>query len=605
MSTSVTPDDTSQRSADAGPRVPLIATDGAAGARRLEIQRTAAEVFDWPDLHPDQLRAMEEVMAGRDVLAVLPTGAGKSAIYQVPAVLVDGPTVVVSPLIALQQDQIDGLARTGAPRAVAVNSTLRAADRDAAWADLRAGRARYLFLSPEQLARDDVVAAVRELGVGLFVVDEAHCVSAWGHDFRPDYLRLGQVIDRLGRPPVVALTASAAPPVQEDIVSRLGLHDNAAVIASFDRPELQLTVEHAADDEHKRAAVVARVRELAAAHPAARGLVYTSSRRDTGRYADELTAHGLAAAAYHAGMRAADRTAVHEDFVAGRTRIVVATSAFGMGIDVPDVRFVVHSAVPESLDTYYQQIGRAGRDGDPALVALFYRAEDVHLQNFLTASRLPTKALLDIARVLSQAGRTVTPDELAGEVDATPGRRTRALNLLEQVGAVRNDADGLSWADSELTPAGARRRARRVADRHHELIRSRVEMMRGYAETTACRRQFLLGYFGEQLSAPCGNCDPCRDGTAHRHAAAAPTSGDPALTANAVGAGGRGRARPAGHRTDRCRHRRRPAGGAPGRRRHDPRRLTGPVAPSVTQQSMLDRCPTSSSCSTGFRSDGR
>src|SRR5947209_7155428 len=191
---------------------------------------------------------MEQVMAGQDVLAVLPTGAGKSAIYQVPALLLDGPTLVVSPLLALQRDQMEGLENSSAPEAVALNSAQRAPEQRHAWEAVREGDAEYLFLSPEQLAKDEVVEQLAGLGVSLFVVDEAHCVSAWGHDFRPDYLRLGPVIERLGHPPVIALTATAAPPVRKEIVERLGLRDPAEVIASFDRPELRLAVETLADE---------------------------------------------------------------------------------------------------------------------------------------------------------------------------------------------------------------------------------------------------------------------------------------------------------------------------------------------------------------------
>src|SRR3712207_3208123 len=231
---------------------------------------------------------MEGLMAGRDVLAVLPTGAGKSAIYQVPALLLPGPTLVVSPLLALQQDQVDGIDASSAPEAVAVNSAQRSADRRHAWKAVGEGDAEYLFLSPEQLAKDEVVDELARLNVGLFVVDEAHCVSAWGHDFRPDYLRLGPVIERLGHPPVAALTATAALPVRNDIVTRLRLRDHAEVIASFDRPNLRLAVEHASDERRKRDSVVLRVRTFMADPETPRGLVYTASRNDTDFYADEL-----------------------------------------------------------------------------------------------------------------------------------------------------------------------------------------------------------------------------------------------------------------------------------------------------------------------------
>ncbi|MGY1883861.1 RecQ family ATP-dependent DNA helicase [Blastococcus sp. SYSU DS0753] len=486
---------------------------------RDALQQVAADTFGWPELHPEQLEAMDQVMAGRDVLAVLPTGAGKSAIYQVPALLKDGPTLVVSPLLALQRDQMEGIDDTAAPEAVAVNSAQRAGQTRHAWDAVREGDAEYLFLSPEQLAKDDVLDELAGLGISLFVVDEAHCVSAWGHDFRPDYLRLGTAIERLGHPPVLALTATAALPVRRDIVERLGLRDAAEVVASFDRPNLRLAVERQSDDRRKRSAVIVRVSGLMSDPSTRGGLVYVASRKDAGYYADELAQLGHRVAAYHAGMKAADRERVHEQFLDGEVDVVVATSAFGMGIDKPDVRFVVHASAPESLDSYYQQIGRAGRDDEPAEICLFYRAEDLHLQTFLTASHAPHEALEDVAEALEEHDEPVRARELAEEVDVSPARRTRAVNLLEQAGAGGTTEDGrLEFLDDDQAPAEAVHQAVEVADTHQRLIRSRIEMMRGYAETTGCRRQFLLGYFGEQLPQPCGNCDTCEAGTAREHA---------------------------------------------------------------------------------------
>ncbi len=487
-----------------------------------DLRRVAKDVFGWPELHPEQLEAMEQVMAGRDVLAVLPTGAGKSAIYQVPAVLVDGPALVVSPLLALQRDQVEALEEHAHREAVVVNSAQRAAEQREAWEAVREGEADYLFLAPEQLAKDEVVDRLAEAGVGLFVVDEAHCVSAWGHDFRPDYLRLAPVIARLGHPPVVGLTATAALPVRRDIVERLELRDPAIVVASFDRPNLHLAVERAASDEDKRASVVTRVRTLTADPQTRRGLLYVSSRKDAEWYADELSQVGVRAAAYHAGMKGADRREVEERFHRDDVDVVVATSAFGMGIDKPDVRFVVHSAAPESLDSYYQHIGRAGRDGEPAEVTLFYRPEDLHVQTFLTASKPPEKALEEVAEDLAGEDGPVAPKDLAEEVDVPAAQRTRAVNLLEQAGAVATTEDGaLEYLDPSLEPEQAVEEAVEVAETHQRLIRSRIEMMRGYAETLGCRRQFLLGYFGEQLPEPCGNCDTCDSGTAYDTASAA------------------------------------------------------------------------------------
>ncbi|MEV7046549.1 RecQ family ATP-dependent DNA helicase [Amycolatopsis sp. NPDC051061] len=473
-----------------------------------ELRRLAARRFGWTELTAGQTEAMAAVCDGLDVLVVLPTGAGKSAIYQVPALVLPGPTVVVSPLLALQRDQIEGLDAAAVPAAVALDSRQSAADRERVWDAIRDGSAEYVFLSPEQLAKDEVVAGLAGAGVSLFVVDEAHCVSSWGHDFRPDYLRLAPVVERLGRPPVLALTATAAAPVRADITASLRLRDPRQVVASFDRPNLHLAVARFTDDAAKRAAVVDRVAELPGS-----GLVYTASRRETEDYAAELAARGIRAFAYHGGMKGADRDDVHRRFAAGETDVVVATSAFGMGIDQPDVRFVVHASVPDSVDTYYQQIGRAGRDGEPAEVLLCYRPEDLARQRFLTRSAPPEDELRAVVEALRDEPRDRR--RLAQAVPGPSGRRTRALNLLERCGAVLAGPDGrFALTDPRAGTDAVVERAHEAAERAAELIRSRVEMIRAYAETTGCRRRFLLGYFGEELDAPCGYCDTCESGAA-------------------------------------------------------------------------------------------
>ena len=471
-------------------------------SRRL--QRRARRVYGWKRLRPEQLAAMEAVMKRRDTLVVMPTGAGKSAVYQVPGLLLDGPTVVVSPLVALQRDQVQGLLRRSGPDAAAVNSSQSWGENEAVWDRISEGDVDFLFLAPEQLAKDEVVEQLAAANPALFVVDEAQCVSSWGHDFRPDYLRLRQVIDRLGRPPVLALTASAAAPVRADIIARLGMREVREIVTGFDRPNIHLEVVPFQDDAVKRRAVV----ERAAAEPKP-GLVYAATRRDAEDYARELADLGLDAAAYHAGLPAGRRSEVHDRFLHGGLDVVVATSAFGMGIDKPDVRFVLHASVPGSLDAYYQEIGRAGRDGQPARAVLAYRPQDLGMQRFFAAGRPDPDTIGQVARRLKSHHAPVSPSRLREETRLTASRLTAVVNLLEQVEAVRTTPEGDLEPVEGVSAARAARQAAELGDAHQQLERSRVDMMRGYAETTGCRRRFLMGYFGQAQDAPCGCCDQC------------------------------------------------------------------------------------------------
>ncbi|WP_413755476.1 RecQ family ATP-dependent DNA helicase [Streptomyces sp. MMBL 11-3] len=489
------------------------------------LRRTAADVFGWEELRPGQLTAMESVMAGRDTLAVMPTGAGKSAVYQVAGVLLPGPTVVVSPLIALQRDQLAGLRRRGVPDAVAVNSAQSAAETEAAWTAVREAKAEFLFLSPEQLAKDEVVERLADARPSLFVVDEAQCVTAWGHDFRPDYLRLSQAVRRVGRPTVLALTATAAPPVREEIVRRLAMEDPSLVVAGFDRPNITMEVRRFLNDADKRRTVV----ERAAGEPKP-GIVYTATRKDAEEYAAELSELGLHADAYHAGLTADERSRAHDAFLAGETDVVVATSAFGMGIDKEDVRFVLHASVPGSLDAYYQEIGRAGRDGAPSVAVLHYRSEDSGLQRLFATQTPDEDTLREIAALIHEHGGPVSLDELGERTDLSRRRVTAAGNFLEQAGAVSTDADGRVVPVPGVTAEDAAALAAEEAQARRHMEQSRLEMMLGFAETTGCRRRFLLGYFGEPYEAPCGACDVCSS------LAADDTAGE--------GAGGAGEDRP-------------------------------------------------------------
>jgi ATP-dependent DNA helicase RecQ len=496
----------------------------SASVRTRRIREFAREVLGFEEFRPGQEQAMQSVVAGRDTLAVLPSGAGKTAIYQVAGQLLDGPVVVVSPLIALQRDQVERLAEIEdqAGRPAQLNSTMSAGDQQEVLEALGDGSVRFVFLAPEQLAKPEVVDAVREAGPALFVVDEAHCVSAWGHDFRPDYLRLGGVIEQLGHPTVLALTATAAPPVRAEIVERLEMRDAQVVVAGFDRPEIRLEVDQYADAHGKKQGVLDRVlTELGEGRGP--GIVYSATRRSTEQIAAELTDRGLRVRPYHAGLSRAEREDTQRAWMDDELDVVVATTAFGMGIDKPGTRFVVHAEPADSVDSYYQEIGRAGRDGEPALAVLVYRQEDLGLRRFFAAGTPAEEELQQVAGLVAAAAAAGIEDgvdvkDLREETGRAATPLTRDLNLLEQVSAVVLDEEGAAHPAADApSPGEAAAAARELAEHHERVDQSRVEMMRGYAETTECRRQFLLGYFGEQLDEPCGNCDNCSAGTAQHH----------------------------------------------------------------------------------------
>lgn len=475
------------------------------------IQEVARESFGWDELRPRLAEAMEVLLDGGDVLAIMPTGYGKSSLYQVTGTILGGVTIVVSPLISLQEDQVRALGEaTGVPRAFAINSSAGQRERERDWEALESGEPGFAFLAPEQLANPEVRERLRSLPVSLFAVDEAHCVSSWGHDFRPDYLLLGDVIDELGHPPVVAMTATGAPPVRAEIGERLRMHRPRLFATGFDRPNLRLEVRRYEEDSEKRSGVVGQVRGLDGT-----GLVYTATRKDAELYAEELEKDGIPAAAYHAGLRRGERDDVYERFMDESARVVTATSAFGMGIDKHDVRFVLHASVTDSLDSYYQEAGRAGRDGQPAEVTLHYRPEDFALTKFFSGGGPDADELAQIFAVVRKKPG-LSRAQLAEATGVSVRSLGRLLGLLRDAGVLSGTDDDLRTAD--LRPGEAASRAVAEAEARQRIEHSRSQLMQEYAETGMCRRQFLLGYFGEELPEPCGNCDTCSSGSAYRWA---------------------------------------------------------------------------------------
>lgn len=393
--------------------------------------------FGYPDFRGGQPDAIRAVLSGRDVLVLMPTGGGKSLCYQVPALVLPGTTLVVSPLISLMQDQVDALRARGIG-ATFVNSTLSAAEVDARLEDVEQGRSRILYVAPERFGSPRFLERLRRLRVSFLAVDEAHCISEWGHSFRPHYLRLGAVRDLLGCQ-VLALTATATPEVRRDITEQLRLRDPVVVVRGFDRPNLSWHVLRARNEDHRDRLLLALLRNRPAEGEA---IVYAATRKAVDAVTDMLNRAGIPAAGYHAGIPGPERRRLQENFMDGDGRIVVATNAFGMGIDKPDVRLVAHYNLPGSLEGYYQEAGRAGRDGQPSRCFLLYGPSDRRTHRFLIdQAHPPRNVIIDVydsilqsvdgkgATTLEVVGRTARLVLGAGQLDA-------AIRILEDAGIV-------------------------------------------------------------------------------------------------------------------------------------------------------------------------
>ena len=470
-----------------------------------DIAAAAKKLLNFPSLRQGQEDAIRCLLEGRDVVLVQPTGSGKSAVYQIAGALRDGPTVVVSPLIALQKDQADSIGGSRLRETAVVNSTLPSAEYRDALDRIEAGKVEYIFLAPEQVSKSETLERLRAAKISLFAVDEAHCISQWGHDFRPDYLGLSPVIDALRHPPILAMTATASREVRTEIIERLGMRDPRVLVQGFDRPNISLRVDTFSNKEEKREAVLRRIEF--ADKP---GIVYVSTHKNAETIADDLQARGVEAVFYHGGLKAREREEIQNRFMGGDVPVIVATNAFGMGVDKPDIRFVYHADVSESLDGYYQEIGRAGRDGKPAEAVLFYRPQDISSQQYKTGGgNVDSEALESVANALASHKRPASREDLARETSLPQRKVTHIVQRLEEVGVAKQLDSGKikvlrGHSIAEIAEAAA------AQQKHEQDQRKwRLEQMRGYAECRTCRRAYLLRYFGDEFTGPCGNCDRC------------------------------------------------------------------------------------------------
>lgn len=526
------------------------------------------EHFGFSDFREGQREVIAAILAGKDSVVVMPTGSGKSLCYQLPAMMFAGATLVVSPLIALMKDQVDALRARGLP-ATFINSSLGEREQWARIDALRQGRFKLVYVAPERFRSGRFLEALKSIQVSLFAVDEAHCISTWGHDFRPDYLRLKGVVQALNgagqRAHTVALTATATPYVRSDIIQQLGLAKPETFVSGFDRPNLTIDVVHTEKEREK----IARIKRLAKTHDGS-GIIYAATRKAVEQVALQLQGQGLSVSAYHAGMGDAARAKAQEDFMTSRTQMIVATNAFGMGIDKPDIRFVAHYQMPGSIEAYYQEIGRAGRDGLASSCVLLFNYADKNTHDFFIEGSYPSvENIRDVYNALISTG--LKRIELsAAEIAKRAGLRNEmavqsALYLLERAGHLQRVASAGSGGRAGSPPwvkhvtlgvggvgaaqiagdAGvfvppavvaqdcdtknATRRARGIVmldnvpatklrltpadvERRAALERRKLREIIEFCYSEYCYRAHILDYFGDRHHArqcgTCGNCAP-------------------------------------------------------------------------------------------------
>ncbi len=466
------------------------------------------EVFGFRQLRPGQAPIMEAVLAGQDTLAVQPTGSGKSMTYQLPSMVLPGPTLVVSPLLALIEDQVTKLQKLGLPVA-RIDSTRTAKERAADLEDVRAGKIRLVFITPESVCSPTVQETLEGVKFSLFAVDEAHCVSQWGHDFRPSYLGLRRAAEVLGRPPILALTATATPAVGDDVVAQLGMKNQKVVRVSFHRQNLAFDVRKVAGEADKLRVLGKLIQRLR--RP---GIVYCA----TVRAVDDLYValrHGkIPVERYNGKMTTDEREKAQAAFMAsGRKVVMIATNAFGLGIDKPDIRYIIHYQMPGSPESYVQEAGRAGRDGKPARCVLLFQPDDIAIQEHFLKEAHPTKtqarAVAEGLYAWTDEGKEVSVRDLAVSL-ALPERRVRVvLSVLEGMG-VAEEVRAARWKGVEPRPTRERiDKAAQVFEVRRITDRRRLADLLKYMNTQRCRVEMLREYFGEPTGESCGHCDSC------------------------------------------------------------------------------------------------